>query len=367
MIQRLYVHNFRCLENFTFDLKGLSSSLLIGKNGSGKSTIGLVLELFQKIGHGSNRVSELIRKKDFSYSRTDAPIRFELNVLLDDILYQYILVIELPNEKSESQILEEQLTVGGKILYGRESAQVVLYQSTKDYQTRFLVDQHLVALPIIQSSSETDPLNPFKRWLSRMVILSPIPSLMNGESNGETLVPQRDGRDIGDWFSGVLSQYPKAYMDIDKYLKKIMPDIQDIQNESTGTDSKRMSVQFQENSKTLRVLFNDLSDGEKVFFLCAIVLAANNSYGPLFCFWDEPDNYLSLSEVGHFVVALRSAFKSGGQLLVTSHNSEAIQKFSDENSFHLYRKNHLEPVRINLLSETEIGDNLIESLITGDL
>ena len=34
MIERLYVHNFRCLENFTLDLVGRSSALVIGKNGA---------------------------------------------------------------------------------------------------------------------------------------------------------------------------------------------------------------------------------------------------------------------------------------------------------------------------------------------
>ena len=41
MIRRLYVHNFRCLENFELPVSGQSSVLLIGKNGSGKTTVGL--------------------------------------------------------------------------------------------------------------------------------------------------------------------------------------------------------------------------------------------------------------------------------------------------------------------------------------
>lgn len=49
MLQRLYVHNFRCLENFELNLKEMSSALLIGKNGSGKSTLSRVLEVFQSI------------------------------------------------------------------------------------------------------------------------------------------------------------------------------------------------------------------------------------------------------------------------------------------------------------------------------
>jgi len=66
--------------------------------------------------------------------------------------------------------------------------------------------------------------------------------------------------------------------------------------------------------------------------ICAFVLAANDAYGPLVCFWDEPDNYLAPSEVGHFVLALRKEFQSGGQLITTSHNIEAISRFSDDNT-----------------------------------
>lgn len=47
MIKRLYVHNFRCLENFELPISGLSSVLLVGGNGSGKSTIGRALEVLQ--------------------------------------------------------------------------------------------------------------------------------------------------------------------------------------------------------------------------------------------------------------------------------------------------------------------------------
>jgi predicted ATPase len=128
-----------------------------------------------------------------------------------------------------------------------------------------------------------------------------------------------------------------------------------------------MIVRFEKNQKSLNIDFKDLSDGEKCFFLCAVVLAANRYYGPLFCFWDEPDNYLSISEVGHFVMALRRSFKASGQLLTTSHNGEAIRKFSSENTFVLDRKNHLEPTLIRPLSEISAGENLIDSLILGDI
>jgi ABC-type uncharacterized transport system ATPase subunit len=99
----------------------------------------------------------------------------------------------------------------------------------------------------------------------------------------------------------------------------------------------------------------------------ALVVASNQSYGPTFCFWDEPDNYLSLSEVGHFVMALRRSFQSGGQLLVTSHNPEAIRQFSDENTLILHRRSHLEPTVVRPLGEVRINGDLVDALIRNDV
>ncbi|NER49171.1 MAG: ATP-binding protein [Symploca sp. SIO1A3] len=220
---------------------------------------------------------------------------------------------------------------------------------------------------MIQVQSETDPLHIFKTWLARMIILAPIPSLMTGESKGETLEPEQNGSNFGEWFSGLLSRYPAAYREVDQYLQAVMPDISDIQNELIGKDIKNMIVQFEQNNTYLKIDFKDLSDGEKCFFLSSVVLAANKYYSPVFCFWDEPDNYISLSEVGHFVTSLRRSFKNSGQILATSHNEEAIRKFSDENTFVLDRKSHLEPTLVRLLSEITINGNLIDTLILGDI
>lgn len=383
MLQRLYVHNFRCLENFELAIKEMPSALLIGKNGAGKSTIAFALEVLQSIGRGINRVGQLIQSKDFNRGRSNIPIRFEIEVLLRDQLYKYVLALELlPENFKEIRVFEEQLLVEGNPIYSREAAQVTLYGNNRQFRkppqgiriaaqllmtSQFQVDWHLVALPLIQEHSETDPLHIFKNWLARMIILAPIPSLMTGDSSGETLELRRDGSNFGEWFSGLLSRYPAAYTQIDRYLRDVMPDIQDFLNELIGKDSKSMIVRFEADNANLSIDFKDLSDGEKCFFLCAVVLAANKSYGPLFCFWDEPDNYLSLSEVGHFVTALRRSFKNSGQILVTSHNEEAIRKFSNENTFILDRKSHLEPTLIRLLSDLSVKGDLVDALIRGDI
>ncbi|MEW6281795.1 MAG: AAA family ATPase [Candidatus Eremiobacterota bacterium] len=368
MIQRLYVHNYRCLENFELALADLPSSLLIGKNGSGKSTVAQALWVLRSIASGK-RLGEVLTRTDFSRGRSDVPIRFEVEAKLGGRIYHYRLAAELPSGFREFRIREEGLRFDGHYDYfSREQAQVVL---AGEREARFLVDWHLPALPIIQARpEEEEPLRTFRRWLSAMLILAPVPSLITGDSSGETLVPDRTVRNFGEWFSGLLRQWPSAYSSIERYLKQVMPDFSAVDNREVGREAHALSVRFQGDQGHLEVPFQNLSDGEKCFFVCALVLAAVNTHGPLFCFWDEPDSHLALSEVGHFVLDLRRAFQAEGhrgQLVVTSHTPEAIRRFSEENTLLLYREGHFDPTRCERLQNMQVPSDLVGALTRDDL
>jgi hypothetical protein len=285
--------------------------------------------------------------------------------------HTYAVAFEYPVGFKELRVFEEKLTVDGKPVYSRELAQVHLAKMGQEIEATFRIDWHLVALPIVQHQSTNDPLFIFKQWLARILILRPMPSLIRGDSEQETLQPNVAVTDFGAWFSGLLAYAPSAYSKIDEYLREMMPDLKDIKNPPVGKDSRSLVVQFSNQQGSVILPFEDLSDGEKCFMICALVLAANGAYGPLLCFWDEPDNYLAPSEVGPSVTALRKAFKSSGQLIVTSHNPEAIRRFSDENTLVLYRNSHLEPTIARPLNEFRIsGDltgDLVDALVRGDV
>jgi ABC-type multidrug transport system ATPase subunit len=361
VIRRLYVHNFRCLENFELPISGHSSVLLIGKNGSGKTSVSHALEVLQKIARGTSEVDKLVKPKDLARGRTDVPMRFEIQIELDSTIYEYVIAFKSAEGLKELYVFEERLSAGGKILYAR-GLPARLSQMTET----FYVDRRFVALPIAQQLPNT-PLPLFRQWLARMLILRPIPSLIHGDSEEESLEPNPDVTNFAAWFSALTGQYPAAYAKIDEYLKQVMRDLKDIQNPMIGKDARSLIVQFSNDLGNLKLSFEDLSDGEKCFMICALVLAANNAYGPLLCFWDEPDNHLAPDEVGHFVLALRKAFQSGGQFIATSHNPEAIRQFSDENTLVLYRKSHLEPTIVRPLSEIQVSGDLVNALIRGDV
>lgn len=361
MIRRFYVHNYRCLENFELNLSQQSSWLLMGKNGSGKSTVGWAFEILQQIGRGVNRIGDLFNPNDFAQGRQEIPMRFELEVEVMGRCYRYHLALELPAGFRELRISEETLWVDDLNLFKRSQAQVDLNRGERG-GSRFLVDWHLIALPLIQEESDSDPLFVFKRWMSRILILAPVPSLIRGDSEGDTLLPDRQVRNFGSWFSGLIAHSPSAYAQMERYLKEVFPDLVDIKNPLVGKNQRSLEIGFRQDQASCTLPFDALSDGEKCFFICALVLAASKAYGPVFCFWDEADAHLSMSEVGQFVMALRASFAHGGQLLLTSHHPQGILHFTSDSTLVLQRRSHLEPTQVRLLNQFSWKGDLIETL-----
>lgn len=366
MIERLYIHNFRCLDNFVLPVEGLSSALLVGRNGSGKSSVGFALEILQQIGRGTNRIRDLIKPHEIRYGHTAEPVRIELEVRIGEVLFAYSLALELPEGFRELRVLEESLQIDGLAKYNRKVAQLH-FPSGGSSADEMSFDWHLVWLSAAQARSETDPLNIFRKWLARMLIVRPYPLGITGESSEETLNPVPDMRNFGDWWTGLISHSPSSYAQIDKALRQLIPDLKDIKNPVIAKESRSLEVQFEQNDKTMVLPFHLLSDGEKCMLIWALVMAANEAYGPLLCFWDEPDNYLAISEVGDFATDLRRAFQKGGQFIGTSHNAEVIKKFSDENTFLLSRNSHREPTQIRPLREVNYQGDLISSLVRGEI
>ncbi len=367
MIRHFRVHNYRCLENFDLTLSSHTTWLLIGNNGSGKSTVGRALEILQRIAQGTNRVGELVKPVDFAWARENIPMRFEIEVTLNGNEFRYTLSFELPADFKELRVAEERLSCNQEDVFSRDRAQVMLSRSETEREAKFRVDWHLVALPVIQEQSPSDPLYIFRNWLARMLILAPIPSRIHGDSEGDSLTPNRECTNLGEWFSGLLMHTPAAYSKIDHFLRDLLPELHDVKNPATAKNSRSLFMQFWRDQTAFSVPFDKLSDGEKIFLIGAMVVAATECYGPIFCFWDEPDNHVSLSEVGHFVIACRRAFGTSSQLVATSHNPEVIRHFADENTLLLSRQSRFEPSQVRPVSQLQIQGDLVDALIRDDV
>jgi predicted ATPase len=298
-------------------------------------------------------------------------MRFEIEIELQSLLYTYSLALELPPRFQEPRVFEESLRIGSDLVFARDRSEITLYRADTGSTAQWGMDWHLAALPVVQEPGRKDRISTLRTALARAVILQPIPSRMRGDSEESMLEPDFHLENFSAWLTGVIAHAPSSYAVIEEYLRQVLPELTDLRNPLVGRDRRSWEVTFSADSGALNLRFDDLSDGEKCFVVCAAVLAANRAYGPLLCFWDEPENHLALSEVSQFIAALRRSFhKTGGQFIATSHNPEAITAFPEENTLVLERRSRLEPTTVRTLRTMRdshaLEGSLVGALVRGD-
>ena len=227
VIRRLYVHNFRCLQNFELKPGELTSLLLIGKNGSGKSTVGAALEILQRVGRGTSHVKSLFAPGDSGLSGADMPVTLEVEALIGEATFSYQLTLDRADPFGHRTVWEERLLLNGVPFFTRE---------------QLSIDKSLVALPLLQEGSPSEPISKFRNWLRQILIIRPIPSLSVGESREGTLFPDPSVRNFGEWFSGLVRQAPKAYGLILDYQKVVLPDLSEIRSPQVGQNAYSLEI-----------------------------------------------------------------------------------------------------------------------------
>lgn len=343
MLTRMYIHNYKCFQNFEVDFEKVHDAAIIGRNGTGKTTIACVLDILRRIGGGESDVNGLVGIEDFWHASPGELLRIEVSFRIEADSYAYSFALEFPEGFKKLRVAEESLVVNGERILTRDRAQVTLVTRSGG-ESRFANDWHEFVLPriFIQEGVTVKAVKVARDFLSEILVLCPVPDDMGGAApsdDGRSLFPR--GTNFEAWLCRQITAIPDIYENMKIWLKSLrsMLDFDGF----TTTDG-RVLVRFKADGKIENQPFRWLSNGEKVFFLAAAVMAVNDCREhPILCFWDEPDNYLSLSEIGNVMASLRYSFSSRGQLVVTSHSDEAISKFPDDGVFHLLRKSHLEP------------------------
>ena len=358
MITRIYVDNFRCLTNFEFKVKEDKNALFIGGNGAGKSSLLKILYILKRIAYGDNTLADKFTKEEYGFSGTKKPIVFEIDVETGRHLFSYGIKVEFPDTFYKPRIKQEYLSVDDKTCFSRELADISVGKAV------FSLDWHIAALPIIQAH-QADPVSVFREWLKNMLLMAPVPANIQGVTNeNDDGVLDLCASNFVSWLSNILGQYPHLYGSIDRYIKDFLPDFGHFIFLDVGRDAKELQLVFEKNNLELSIPFEKLSDGEKLLFLSAAVFAIAQSRKSVFCFWDEPNNYISASLLDFFIRKLLGCFEQNeGQLWVVSHNIEIIAGFNDENSWVFRRNGHWGPT-VPLITIAELRKS---KKFTGDL
>jgi hypothetical protein len=277
-------------------------------------------------------------------------MRFEFDIELSGHNYLYALLLELPEGFDNLRVKEEKLSIDGKHMFERDVEKIYLYGRSREESENFRFNWHSIFFSSFQprnNEKESELIEKLKKWLAEMLIIAPVPRNMTQVSTGGTVVLQMDCSNIANWFANILERSADSYSDAkNNYLKVIFPDFDGLSIIPNEYGAKILKARFKQSGKTFDVSFDKLADGEKCLILATLVIAANQLDGSeVFCFWDEPDNYLALSEIEHFIAIIKKSFGQVGQLFMSSHNPETFARFSEDNTFIFFRKDHLSPTQ----------------------
>ena len=115
MIEHFYAHNFRCLVNFHLGLD--EANVLLGANGSGKTSVLDALKCIQDLVVRGFKVTDLIRPADLAFTSTEDTLRLGVAIHTDENRYQYAVLLERDRNRNRMRISEEAVKHEGNFLY----------------------------------------------------------------------------------------------------------------------------------------------------------------------------------------------------------------------------------------------------------
>src|SRR5262245_49147965 len=166
MLTRLYVDNFRALVNT--DLPLTRRSLLMGSNGTGKSTFGDVLLRLQWALFGQSKTDEIFSVDTLTRWQSVPQQRFEIEATGPAGSYRYELVVEHRKTASadvpRTRIIRETLTVNSKPLFHFQDGSVHLYRDDHSAGPEYPFDWGRSALGTISARHDNQKLTWFLNW-----------------------------------------------------------------------------------------------------------------------------------------------------------------------------------------------------------
>lgn len=267
MIDHLYIDNFKCFTNFEW--KPNSLSLLLGDNGSGKSSIFDVVETLRDFVASPTESETAFLANTLTAWDKRREQTFELGVAGNGGRYVYRLVIEHNVDIHRNRIKLERLMYDDIILYQFEENEAHLYRDNGSAGPVFPVDWSRSAIGTIPARHDNQRLTWFRNRLQHIYVLSPAPQVISSSSEREATSPDRYLKNYTSWLRYLSNDlgFPARLVDS---LKPVMDGLEGMSLKPIGDISKALQFIFdygdngsssQKNSFAVR--FDQLSDGQR--------------------------------------------------------------------------------------------------------
>ncbi len=335
MLQRLYADNFRCLVNFEF--RPSAKQLVIGRNGTGKSTALDVLSLLRDFSvHGlpcEDRLGEATRTR---WQPDVMRQRFELDARCGDSDYQYVLVVEDPTPtaigRNMIRVKTESVTCGGKPVFLLEEGKVHLFNDRHEDKVQFDFDWRRSGLAIVDERKDNQKLSVFRRWLGGIVHVQMNPWAMLTRSEHEARAPQKNLGNFADWYRHLLLDSSASVHAALADLKEVIPGLEALDAKEAGLNVRviQATIRSRHGSTPLPHALGDLSEGQRA--LIALYVLTNCAITPdATLLIDEPDNFIALAEIQPWLLkTLDRVDVQQAQVILVSHHPELLNQMASQ-------------------------------------
>lgn len=356
MLKRLYVDNYRCLVNFDLQLHELT--LLVGANGSGKSSVLEVLYALRKLLSGTGRVTDPDVFPAHSLTRWQKRNLqiFEVAVHLEDEApMTYKLEVEHDKER-RARINLEVLKVEDRPLFEFNMGEVQLYRDDFLKGPAYGADWTESAMARVAARPLNQRLSRFMDFMRGLSVCALDPKRFEAESVTEEALLQPNGANFSSWYRHQIQERQDLVLESLDTLRNVVDDFKSIRMEKVGSEARAFIVVFEGRNGRYNLRLDELSDGQRALIaLYALVQLAGEQDVLVL---DEPDNYLALAEIQPWLMALADACgERPRQAILCSHNPELIDYLGRESGVLLKRESS-GSISTRSLSELSVPEGL---------
>ena len=337
MFNRLWVDNYRCLVNF--ELRLGETSILLGANGSGKTSVLDVVRALRQLLSGKARVTDPDVFPTRSLTRWGSSDRqvAEVEVALTDDVLRYRVEVEHERATKRARInLEELVAVDTGALFRCVKGTVQLYRDDGSEGPQYHVDWTESALARVAPRPDNERLTAFLEFFGRVVVCGLIPPAYRAHSVRESEHLAADGHNFSDWYRHAVQEHPDRVEACRSDLQDALGGFREIRLKRVGDEARSAMIVWENNGRRYDIRLDEAADGERALAtLYALLHLAQG--GTLLL--DEPDNYVGLPEIQPWLIALSDACgNTVSQAVLCSHHPEAIDYLGSDSGIFLRRE-----------------------------
>lgn len=344
MIRRIYIDNFRCFSNFEF--KPGRVNLLLGSNGSGKSSFVDALDRLVGLVLDGRELSEVFTDEDLTRWDSRHEQRFEIDVEVDDKMFTYRARLNQRSGESGMVLHEERVSCGQRVLFRYEDGDVHLHRNDGSEGASFPFRGNRSFLAGIEERTETTDLMLFLNRLGTLRSYKLAPVGMESVTQEEQQRLLKEGSNFASWYRHLSQERAGDVPRLFERLVDALPGFRSIALKGAGKQGRTRDfiVEMMSGEQSYEVEFDSLSDGQRALIVLYVLLIDIRSSSQI-VFLDEPENYVGLSELQPWLQCLDEALGDAGQLFLISHHPEVIDFLAAENPV-LFERSGGGPVRV---------------------